>query len=135
MKRFSTLSLIVLSSLALPGTLIAEAPNVISYQGRLTDPAGAVVPDGPYQFTFIIWDAAASGSAIWNSGPQSVNVDDGLFSVSLGAAPMPSIPPAIWWDTTRYLGVTVGSDSEMVPRTRLTSVFGSYQATYSNYAY
>lgn len=133
--RCSLLLLITCASLVTAPRVTAEVPNVISYQGRLATPAGAAVPDSSYQMTFIIWDAAAGGTAIWSSGPQSVPVSKGLFSVVLGASPMPAIPPAIWWDTTRYLGVTVGTDPEITPRSRLTSGFASYLATFATYSY
>jgi hypothetical protein len=113
----------------------AETPNQITYQGRLTGPTGTPVPDGPYLIKFVIYNASTAGTEIWNSGFQTVTATGGLFTVSLGASPMPVLPASIWWDTVRYLGIAVGADPEMTPRTRLTSGFGSFISTFSTYSY
>lgn len=49
--------------------LLAAAPlahaqplSTMSYQGVLTDGLGNLVPDGNYNLTFRIWNAAAGGS-------------------------------------------------------------------------
>lgn len=135
MRNLACLLVTLLAGLLLSQGVSAEVVNQMSYQGRLTTPSGTAVPNDSYQMKFIIWDAAIAGNEIWNSGFQSVTVTDGLFTVDLGAPPMPVIPPAIWWDTTHFLGVTVGSDAEMTPRTRLTSGYASHRATFSTYAY
>lgn len=135
MKRCFVVMLSVVAIMLSVLEAVAEVPNVITYQGRLTTASDDVVPDGSYSMTFIIWDSPTAGAAVWNSGAQTVAVTAGFFTVNLGAAPMPAIPPAIWWDSSRYLGVTVGTDPEMAPRTRLTSGYASYLATFSTYSY
>jgi len=55
----------------------------ISYQGRLTDPNTGDPLDGTYIMQFQLYTAETGGLPIWDSGPQSVQVDNGLFNVEL----------------------------------------------------
>ena len=109
--------------LALFGTAIvlADGPNVINYQGRLTTPAGEPVPNGNYSVVFTIYNQA--GSPLWSSGPQMVAVIQGLFSYALGSTTI--LPDTLFnstGTTLRYLGIKIGTDPEITPRTLLTSV-------------
>ena len=52
----------------------AEIPQVISYQGRVTDPAGMAVPDGDYAKAFAIWDCVSGGASLWSSGSLTVPI-------------------------------------------------------------
>ncbi|MBN1136633.1 MAG: hypothetical protein JXM73_08600, partial [Anaerolineae bacterium] len=61
----------------------AGAPSFFNYQGLLLDDQGRPVPDDDYDLTFAIYDVAAGGAALW-SEVQTVAVEDGLFSVTLG---------------------------------------------------
>lgn len=113
---------------------IAEVPQVISYQGRLLGSGGSPVPDGPQLIQFIIYDDSTGGSALWTSGFHSTSVEDGLFSVLLGASPHPPLPDNLFGgdffspDTARWLGIQVGVDPEISPRTKFTSSAYAYQA-------
>jgi hypothetical protein len=69
--------------------------------------------------TFKIYNQPTGGAALWTSGPQTVGVFDGLFAYVLGSNV--ALPSDLVADTTLWLGVQVGSDAELVPRTRLTS--------------
>ncbi len=97
----------------------AGAPRTIAYQGRLTDNTGVTVADGPYLAKFIIYDASSGGTALWNSNFQTVNIVDGLFAYDLGSNSV--LPGNLFADTGRWLGITVGTDPEIAPRTRITS--------------
>jgi len=122
------------AGLLLAVAAVAEVPQVISYQGRLLDSGGSPVADGPQLLQFIIYDAPAGGTALWTSGFHPTNVEDGLFSVLLGASPHPPLPDDLFGgdffspDTARWLGITVGVDPEITPRTKLTAEAYAYQA-------
>ena len=110
--------LVLLSSLA----VFAAVPQLINYQGVLTDSTGATVPDAAYMVKFIIWDdptATGAGNEKWNSNFQTVNTVDGLFEYTLGSNV--NLPDNLFSDTTRWLGITVGTDPEINPRARLVS--------------
>jgi len=94
-----------------------QSSDYINYQGRLTDPTGNPVPDNNYQLTFTLYDD--TGGPLWTSGMQTVGVADGLFYYLLGSA-VP-IPASVFGATALYLGIKVGEDPEISPRTLLTS--------------
>lgn len=106
----------------------AGVPNAISYQGRLTTSGGVPVADGDYLVKFIIYDASAGGTALWDAGFQTITTSGGLFAIALGAAPMPALPSTLFNDTVRYLGITVGVGTELVPRIRLLTSAYAFRA-------
>jgi len=57
--------LITIASLSL-----AEIPQVISYQGKVTDAVGAPVADGIYAMRFRIYDDPNTGGLLWDSITQ-----------------------------------------------------------------
>lgn len=114
---------------------LAETPRLISYQGRLTDASGVPLADGAKGVRFIIWNdptAVAPANELWNSGPVTVTTTDGLFAVNLGQSPMTALDPAIFTDTLLWLGISVGADPEISPRTRLVSSPYSLSAEYAD---
>jgi hypothetical protein len=99
-------------------------PQLISYQGRLTDAAGNPLT-GDYDMRLCLYDVPSGGSALWCED-QTVSVTHGVFSVLLGSST--SIPQALFDGPGLYLGVKVGSDDEMTPRGRVVSVGYAYRA-------
>lgn len=104
--------------------------NTIAYQGRLADSGGNALT-GLYNMTFRLYMGAAGGSALWTeswTGADAVEVSDGLFNVLLGS--MTPIPQSVIEDNeTLWLGVKVGTDTEMVPRVQIGSVAFAAQST------
>ena len=79
---------IITCSLILAAPSANAAPGKINYQGRLTNAAGAPMPDGQYNMTFRIYDAASGGTLIWSEVRETTNrvtVTNGQFNVQLGA--------------------------------------------------
>ncbi|MCH9032454.1 MAG: hypothetical protein IIB00_09375 [candidate division Zixibacteria bacterium] len=84
MKRFLIFSLALICAGAFSLKSAQSAvPQLINYQGILTDAAGDPVVNDAYQVKFIIWDASAAAADLWNSGFQTVNTVDGLFEYIL----------------------------------------------------
>lgn len=131
MKHANLLVMVaVIIVLALSITGLSAVPQVINYQGWLTDAMGDPIPDGNYQITFTIWNdesASAPTNELWTSGPQTVSVEGGLLTYQLGSVP-PYLPHDIFTDTLCWLGIKVGADPEISPRTKLTSVPYAYHA-------
>ncbi len=94
----------------------AQIPQTINYQGVLTEPSGAVVPDGNFNLTFKLFDVSTSGTALWIE-TQTIAVNKGIFNVVLGNV-NPLILP---FDQPYWLEVTVGAGPELTPRIQLTS--------------
>ena len=114
----------IVLSLGFVCLLNSQTPQLINYQGILTDNAGAEIT-GTRSIQFLIYDAATSGSLLW-SETQSVDVEDGLFNVLLGS--VVPIPFELFETPDRYLAIKVASDNEMLPRQRLTSVGYAFQS-------
>jgi hypothetical protein len=65
---------VVLLTAALVTNASAEIPEMISYQGRVTDDIGVPVADGTYDMRFRIYDGETGGTLEWDSGTQSKDV-------------------------------------------------------------
>ena len=96
----------------------AEVPQLINYQGFLTDTLGDTVPDGNYSVTFRIYDVPVGGVPLWEEG-RLVAVQGGLFAVILGS--ITPIPNSVFGEPNRWIGIQVGLEQENVPRFQLTS--------------
>ena len=110
------------------------APSLIGYQGFLADSGGTPISDGSYAMTFSIYDAASSGSKIWEENQSGVAVGGGYFSVLLGSGSCTTGCPlgaGTFSGTTRYLqaSVTTGSGTTTFPRQQLASAPFALQAT------
>lgn len=95
----------------------ADVPQLINYQGYLTDSGGFPL-DGNYSILFFIYDVPSGGTALW-SETQVVNVVEGNYSVQLGHS---TSFPLGFFNGNLYLAVKVGTDDEMEPRLPITSV-------------
>jgi hypothetical protein len=105
----------------------AEVPQMINYQGTLTDTTGSPIT-GDYDMTFSIYDAPTEGTQLWTESQNAVPVEEGIFNVLL------SIPASVFDGSTRYLGVTVGSDDEMTPRRPVVSVGYAFRSEFADTA-
>lgn len=89
-------------------------PKQINYQGILKE--GSALLDGNYPFTFRIYNDPTGGSALWTES-QTITVENGLFSAHLGSVtPIAGVP----FNRVHFLGITIGTSSELAPRTMLT---------------
>jgi hypothetical protein len=92
-------------------------PGTISYQCMLTDAAGRPV-NGKTDIVFRLYDAPTGGTKLWEEAHLGVSngvpVANGLCHVLLGS--LTPIPAGVWSNANVYLGVQVGSDTEMSPR-------------------
>jgi len=103
----------------------ADIPQIINYQGKITDGSGIPVSDGSYDMRFNIFDVETGGTSLWYSGTVSVDVTDGIFSVVLGETPQPSVD--LPFDEDYWLSVWIGGDPQS-PRQKLGSVGYAYIA-------
>lgn len=96
----------------------ADAPTKINYQGKLTDLNDVPVPNGNYPITFTIYDAPSGGNVKWTE-TQMVPVANGVFSILLGS--VTPLQQSIFTGDC-WLGLKVGTDTEMLPRQQIVSV-------------
>lgn len=125
-SRLNILS--VLITLIFSLSIIAQVPHTMSYQGLITDANGNPVIDGNYSITFTIYDTsptagANSKSNIWQE-TQTVQVAGGIVNVLLGKVN----PLALDFDKQYWLGIALGTEPELSPRTQLTTSPYSFRA-------
>lgn len=131
MRKLNVLPMVVLL-LVLGSYVTAEVPQIINYQGWLTDNQGDPIT-GALPITFSIYNDSIDGEVLWSETHPSVSINYGLFSVMMGSV-IPINTSEIFTGAPRYLGIQVGSDNEIVPRTPITSVgyaFAANNMTYS----
>ncbi len=124
--RYRVLFLGVVVGLLACSLAYADVPQLINFQGRLTDSSSKFVPDGKYYLSFKLYTDSTGGTAKWEEA-ESVTVTKGLFNVILGS--VNPIPDSIFNYPTTWLGIQVASDPEMTPRQRLSSLGYSYRST------
>jgi len=112
--RIAMLITIVLFLLGIT-PLSAQDMVYMNYQGQLTGSTGDPL-DTTVSMTFSIYDNTGYAPAIWTMEYPAMSVSGGLFSLNLGP-----IPDTVFNGDDRYLGITVGVDPEISPRTLLTS--------------
>ncbi len=97
----------------------SSSNSTISYQGYLVDADGNPINDASLAMVFKLYNVASGGAALWEES-QNVAVSNGLFSVELGATT--AIPTDKLADNNDlWLGITIGSDTEMAPREKIAS--------------
>ena len=98
-----------------PAGATAGIPELISYQGMLTDSSGNALggAGSTYCFRYSIWDSVSAGNQLWPSGTPSnstTTVTDGVFSDQLGR--MDNLSGLDFMSTsTYYLQVQVSTSS------------------------
>ncbi len=118
--------------LALSTDTFAGVRQTITYQGRLTDGSGLPVPDAPHPIEFRLYNMETGGLPLWENASVTVSTIGGLFSYELGSST--PIPESLFIDTSIWLGITIPTNSEMVPRIRLSPVPYSHHSSFADSA-
>jgi len=109
--------LMLLAALALEAAA-AGVPQAINYQGYLKDSAGVPVST-QVPLTFKLYEQGEGGAPLWTE-TLNVTPQNGIYSVILGnSAPLDS---TLLDGRNYYLAIQAGTDPEMMPRHRITSV-------------
>ena len=83
------LAIAVLATASLVMAQTPSVPNLINFQGRLTDNVGNPVSDGPHTVNFFIYDSRTLGILLWSES-QAPTTAGGLFTTQLGSVnPLP----------------------------------------------
>ena len=121
-----------LCTIVLLSPVQAQIPQVLSYQGLISDSLGVPKPDDTYTFTFSLYNGAEGGSALWTE-TKDVPVMGGLFHTFLGD--QTALSPTLQFDEPYWLGIQVGAEPELTPRIALASVGYSFRAMRAKYAH
>lgn len=99
-----------------PQAWAASSPQKIGFQGKLLDTANNP-RNGAFDMTFRIFDAPTGGTQMWTETQTGVPVNNGVFTVQLGAAL--ALPAGLFNGTSAYLEVEVSPDTAMTPRQQM----------------
>ena len=117
MKSILTTSLfILLSGFSLSAFAV---PALLTHQGHIVDTTNSPIT-GVAQVTFKLYSHPTANSSVWSQA-LDVTFDGGNYSVELGPG-TPTLSTDILDGSDLYLGITLESNEEFVPRTKLTSV-------------
>jgi hypothetical protein len=104
----------------------AAITKEISYQGKLTNTSGVAVTDGNYNMVLSLYTVSTGGTPVWTARgtvgtptTRSVAVANGIFSIMLGDTAAGDNAINLDFNSTYYLGIKVGSDTEMAPRKKV----------------
>lgn len=104
--------------LSAPNT-ITSSTTTISYQGRLADSNSNPITTN-VAMQFHLYSSNIGGAPLWSETQAAVPVENGLFHVLLGSVNPVQIS-TLASNSTLWLGITVGADSEMTPREQIAS--------------
>lgn len=99
------------------GSLLCAQSVKLGIQGIVKRADGSATLDGNYSMTFKLYEAEEGGTALWTEVQNNVTVSSGLYSVLLGSVTDLNLP----FDKNYFLGIRIGSSSEMSPRLPLTT--------------
>ena len=127
MKRLIVAISIIFALLIVSGVLsdtscFADSPQIINYQGRLTD-AGDNPLTGSYNITFKLWSHQTSVEAQyyeWAESHSPVTVIEGLFNVVLGSVNTDTLGAVFNANDTLYMEIEVGGET-LSPRVKMGS--------------
>ncbi len=120
MARFTKLAALGLALLlAACCTALAATPNLLQYQGRLTDGAGSPL-NGAFNTNFTIYSDSTGTTSLWTE-MRPVTYANGFLSITLGT--VSPINASVFNGVDRFLGIKVAPDAtDMLPRQRIASV-------------
>ena len=124
LKRSIRITISYLCLLFLSVGAFAQVPQTLNFQGVLSGTDGNTVTDGDYDVTFALYEGAVGGAAVYTE-ELSVTVVGGVFSTLLGDS---GIEIDLPFDRPYWLGLSVGSETEMSPRIAFASVPYSLQS-------
>jgi hypothetical protein len=126
LRHVTVTALLCLALLTACAALWAQSfSHILSFQGRLADSGtGKPLPDGQYDVTFRIYDAASSGTKLWQES-QTVEQAGGIFTAYLGT--VTAFPSDLFTGGDRWMSLQVSGDDEMTDRFQFTpSVWALY---------
>jgi hypothetical protein len=112
-----TLSLLLALAISAPALAV---PMQLTHQGRLSDATGAPL-SGTYELKVAIYADPTGGSALW-SDVISATLDQGAFSVVLGADSSNALDSALFDGSVRWFGLAVDDEPELPQRVAIVSV-------------
>src|SRR5690349_14680296 len=106
-------AVIVVSFLCLHSTVFAQ-PRQFNYQAEVRNSSGALLSDGEYQVTVRIYETAFDATPLF-SEEHTISIERGILQINIGS--LTALPASLPLDRELYLGLKIGSEPELQPRT------------------
>lgn len=103
---------------------LTTVPTKTNFQGRLTNSAGNIMPDGLYNMKFRLFTVTSGGTDVWNETRETTNrvqVTNGLFSVRLGD--VTPIPASLFASGSLYFEIELPTPATVNCSTAACGVF------------
>ena len=128
--------LLILPALLILATLLASGqsvPQLINYQGRLTNASGQPLDGVSVDLTFRFYSAETAGAIYLAVSQPGVQVSKGVYNVLIGSGAITpgtesTLAGVFQKHGEVWMSVQVGNDSEMIPRSLITSVPYAFRA-------
>ncbi len=118
MEKASFITVIAVCILCIAGTVFAQ-PRQFSYQAEVRSSSGALVSDGEYQVKVRIYETAFDATALFTE-EHTLSIERGILQISIGS--LTALPTTLPLDRELYLGLTIGKEPELQPRTKILAV-------------
>ncbi|MGA2297403.1 MAG: hypothetical protein ABSG15_07650, partial [FCB group bacterium] len=118
MRSFLLVIISILFAALFSISVYSQIPVTLNYQGLLTDKNGKPLDDNTYTVTISIYNTPTGGTPLYSETINNVKTSGGYINLIIGKSNPLNLP----FDVVYWLGITVGSGYEFVPRTELTSV-------------
>lgn len=131
MKHTLFVAAFLIAAVFLAGVVSAAVPQLISYQGRLTNSVGVPL-DTTLTLIFTICSDSLGTTILWSETHLEVAINDGLFQVLLG-----SVTPfsgSVFNGSKSWLGVRLQGEPAPTPLIPIVSVAYAYRALESDTA-
>lgn len=106
-------------------------PEIISFDGILSDAEGKYIPDGEYLIVFSLYDQPNGGEPLWTEIHNKVKVVNGEFNANLGSEKQTEVFGSLF-DKQLYIGIKLGYNAELNPRIKLLPTPFSMRAKIAN---
>ena len=107
----------------------ASSPQRIGFQGKLLDTANNP-RSGSADMIFRIFDSPSAGTELWTEIQNDVAVNNGVFTVQLGA--VAALTAGLFNGASAYLEIQVDADSPMTPRQQLLMSPYAFRALFAD---
>ena len=101
-----------LAFLLFGSVLFLSGQASLRMQGSLQKPSGKPFDNGFHSVTFKLYEVEVGGQAVWTEVQPRVQVQNGLYEVSLGSI----VPLNLRFNKRYYLGAAVNGGAELAPR-------------------
>ncbi len=100
----------------------SNIPPTIAHQGVIKDDGLAI--SGNHDLSFAIYSVSTGGTPLWTETQSGVSFSEGIFNVILGSV----TPIDLDFDIQYYIGVSIDTGDEFLPRVQLTTSPYSFNA-------